>query len=256
MSPVLAALALSLLHADPPANSPPTEKLNLSDLKGTFFAFTDGKKHYVVVEVEKEQTVPEWAFYGDGKSMYRLRVKGGGGESGVSWSLALWEPRTISSNCHLDYKAGKLKIGCNDRTTELTRIPPDEGKQVIDAASFFSYRWTRQPYLLARDDKGSYYFVDMERDVPGKKDMRLYIGPRGKLKLQQMTNIVSDSVGDIFSTKTGELRLVANADAMKWVQGKEELKLTKVPPEDNHILIYTDLGVYERLPLGTPCDDF
>jgi hypothetical protein len=135
-------------------------------------------------------------------------------------------------------------------------VKADEAKALVDAAAFLSYRWQRQPYLLARDDKGTYYFVDMQRDVPGKKDMKLYIGPRGKLKPQQMTNIVSDSVGDIFSTKTGELRLVANADSLKWVAGKTEEKLTNVPVDDNHVLIYTDLGVYERMPLGTPCDDF
>ena len=31
--------------------------------------------------------------------------------------------------------------------------------------------------------------------------------------------------------------------------------VTAVPVEDNHVLIYTDLGVYTGEPLGTPCDD-
>jgi hypothetical protein len=255
MSLVLAALAVWLLHAEP-TNMPPTEKLDVSDKKATFYAFTDGKKHYVIVQMSKDKPIPEWAFYGDGKSMYRLRSRGGGGEAGVSWNLALWEPRNISANAFVDYRDGKLKVSCNDRNTELSRVLADDAKKLIDAVDYYSYRWTRMPYLLARDDKGTYYFVDMERDAPGKKDMRLYIGPRGKLSRQQMTNIVSDTEGDIFSTKTGELRLVANVDSLKWVQGKSELKLTHVPVEENHVLIYTDLGVYDRLPLGTPCDDF
>jgi hypothetical protein len=195
------------------------------------------------------------AFYGDGKTFYRLRSRGGGGESGVSWNLSLWEPRNASAGASLDYRDGKVKVSCNERVTELPMISGDDGKKIVDAGDFYGYRWTRVPYLLARDDKGLYYFVDMQRDVEGKKDMRLYIGPRGKLKLQPLTNIVSDSVGDIFSTKSGELRLISNGAAMKWVQGKAEQVLTRVPVDDNHVLIYTDLGVYERMPLGTPCDD-
>jgi hypothetical protein len=253
MSPVLAALALSLISAEPVPTQ--VEKADVSDRKARFHAFTDNKKHVLIVEFDKERTLPEWAFYGDGKTFYRLRVKGGGGEQGVSWNIALWEPRDPGAQAFIDYRAGKLNVTCNDRKTELSPVPPEDTAKMVDAATYYSYRWTRQPYLLARDDHGTYYFVDMQRDVPGKKDMRLYIGPRGKLQLQQMTNIVSDSVGDIFSTKTGELRLIANADALKWVQGKAESKLTNVPVSDNHVLIYTDLGVYERMPLGSPCDD-
>src|SRR4051794_8126656 len=119
MSPVLAALALSLLQADPAANTPPSEKLDVSAKKAQFHAFTDAaKKHFVIVEMSKEQTIPEWAFYGDGKSMYRLRSRGGGGETGVSFNLALWEPRNTSSNGFLDYKDGKLHVLCNDRNSE------------------------------------------------------------------------------------------------------------------------------------------
>ena len=256
MGPVLAALALSLLNADPPANVPPADKLDVGDKKASFRAFTDGKKHYLIVQMDKEHAIPEMGFYGDGKQMYRLRIKGGGGEQGVSWSLSLWEPRNPNAQAFVDYRGGKLKVGCNDRNTELEQVPADQAKALIDGAEYYPYRWTRQPYKLARDDKGTYYFVDMQRDVDGKKDMRLYVGPRGKLKLQQMTNIVSDSVGDIFSTKAGELRLISNQGDIKWVQGKAESKLVHVPVEDNHVLIYTDLGVYERLPLGSPCDDF
>jgi hypothetical protein len=254
MSSVLAVLAVSLLSADSPNNAP-TEKLDVAAQKAQFRAYTDGRKHYLIVQMDKEHALPEWAFYGDSKAMYRLRIRGGGGEQGVSWNLALWEPRMPGAQSFVDYRSGKLKVTCSDRNTELSPVAAEEAAKLIDGADYYPYRWTRQPYLLARDDKGTYYFVDMLRDVEGKKDMRLYIGARGKMKLQQMTNIVSDSVGDIFSTKSGELRLVANGDELKWVQGKTESKLTHVPVQDNAVLIYTDLGVYERIPLGSPCDD-
>lgn len=248
MSPVLTALAVVLLAADP-------EKMDVAEKKGSMRVFTGGKNRYVVVVQDKDRVMPEMAFYGDGKTFYRLRTPGGGGDKS-SWSMSLWEPRGEWGRSGLIHRDGALKVECMERKTELTELKADEARPLVEGAQFLSYRWQRQPYLLARDDKGMYYFVDMQRDVPGKKDMKLYIGPRGKLKVQQMTNIVSDSMGDIFSTKTGELRLVANADQMKWVAGKAEEKLTRVPVEDNAVLIYTDLGVYERMPLGTPCDDF
>lgn len=236
-----------LLSAEP-------EKLDLSDKKATMRVYTDGKKHYVVANIDKDKVLPESAYWGDGKTFYKLRSPGGGGDRD-NWSLSLWEPRNENARSSLEYREGVLKIDCMDRKTELQQLKADEAKALVDGATFFSPKWQRLPYLLARDDKGNYYFVDMQRDVPGKKDMKLYIGPRGKLKPQQMTNIVSDSMGDIFSTKSGELRLVANNDELKWVAGKGEAKLTRVPVDDNHVLVYTDLGVYERQPLGTPCDD-
>lgn len=241
-------LTASLLAAEP-------EKMDVAELKPNMRVYTDGKKHYVVAAVGKEKVLPEAAWYGDGKTFYKLRSSGGGGDRD-SWSMTLWEPRAKFSQSSLVYREGKLAVDCMDRKTELSQVKSDDAKAVAEGATFYNFRWQRLPYILARDEKGTYYYVDMQRDVPGKKDLKLYVGPRGKLVLQQMTNIVSDSEGDIFSTKSGELRLVANRADMKWVAGKAEQKLTNVPVEDNAQLIYTDLGVYERMPLGTPCDDF
>jgi hypothetical protein len=237
----------ALLGAEP-------EKLDIGAQRQAMHVYTDGKKHYLVAALDAEKVLPLAAYYGDGKAFFQVRSPGGGGDR-TSWSMTLWEPRAQHGQSSIDYKDGNVKVECSERKTELKELPPEEAKPVLDGATFFGPRWQRLPYLLARDDKGVYYFVDMQRDVQGKKDMKLYIGPRGKLKPQQMTNIVSDSVGDIFSTKSGELRLVANNEELKWVSGKAEAKLTRVPVEDNHVLIYTDLGVYERMPLGTPCDD-
>ena len=108
MSPVLAALALSLISAEPVPTQ--VEKADVSDRKARFHAFTDNKKHVLIVEFDKERTLPEWAFYGDGKTFYRLRVKGGGGEQGVSWNIALWEPRDPGAQAFIDYRAGKLNV--------------------------------------------------------------------------------------------------------------------------------------------------
>jgi hypothetical protein len=75
------------------------------------------------------------------------------------------------------------------------------------------------------------------------------------MKPQKLTNIVSDSEGDIFATKTGSLRVVLDKHESLWTQGKKQQKLILLPIEDNAIMIYSDLGVYTGQPLGTPCDD-
>ena len=94
------------------------------------------------------------------------------------------------------------------------------------------------------------------REPEDTKNFRLCAGIKGAMKLQKMTNVVSDSEGDIFSTKTGSLRLVLDKHETIWVQSEKKTKLVFLDPvEDNHVMIYTDLGVYTGEPLGTPCDD-
>jgi hypothetical protein len=247
MNLALASLAVTLLAAEP-------EKMDVADKKPSMRVYTDGKNHYFIAQVDKDRVIPEAAWYGDGKAFYKLRSSGGGGDRD-SWSMTLWEPRQQNSQAFFEWRDNKGSIECVGRKTEMKQLLGDEAKKVLDAATFYGPRWQRLPYRLARDDKGNYYFVDKQRDVEGNKDMKLYVGPRGKLKLQQMTNIVSDSMGDIFSTKNGELRLIADRSEYKWVQGKTHTKLTEVPIDENHVMVYTDLGVYERMPLGTPCDD-
>ena len=43
-----------------------------------------------------------------------------------------------------------------------------------------------------------------------EKNFRLFVGPKGAMKLQKMTNAVADTEGEIFTTKTGSLRYVTD----------------------------------------------
>jgi hypothetical protein len=40
-----------------------------------------------------------------------------------------------------------------------------------------------------------------------------------------------------------------------WIHHNQRTPLSNLPVEDNHVLIYSDLGVYTGERLGTPCDD-
>jgi hypothetical protein len=114
--------------------------------------------------------------------------------------------------------------------------------------------WKRQAQALARDDAGNYYFVDRMRDEFGGKGHRIFAGPKGGLKEMPMVNVVSDSVGEIYATKRGELRFVTSSAEALWIKGAAKSKLTLIPVSENVDLIYGDLGVYDG-SLGTPCDD-
>ena len=85
----------------------------------------------------------------------------------------------------------------------------------------------------------------------------MHVGPKGALKLQEMKDIVSDSEGEIFSTKKGDLRLVVDkAVSPLWIEGtKKKVELRVVPITENLPMIYNELGVYSGARLGTPCDD-
>ncbi len=250
---VLAALFLGPpLHAAGDA-PPAADLMDVSATKPRFKVLTDGKQHFVVIEPFAADSF-EGFFYGDGKTLYQQRVSGGSANGHESFGKSFWEPRS-RQRTSLDFKDDKYSVQCEERTTELKPLPDADATKLLDSAKFYKARWKRQAYALARDNTGKYYYVDKMREPEGNKSFRLFAGPKGALKPQKMTNVVSDSAGDIFATKTGELRLVLNNNESLWQQNKKITKLIALPLDDNHVMIYSELGVYSGEKLGTPCDD-
>jgi len=237
----------------------PDRPLDVSASKDKLRALGDGKGHYLIVDGDKLDD--ELYFYGDGKRMFQQRIIGGGGEQDKEghWKkkdVVFWEPRVKARyQASIALDNGKWIVRCQERKTELTPLSEAESKQLIDKAQFAKPRWNHRAWRLARDNKGRYYYVDRVREPEENRSFRLFMGLQGDLKPMQMVNVVSDSEGEIFSTKAGDLRLVLNKDQFTWEHGKSKLPLVNVPIEDNAVLIYTDLGVYTGQPLGTPCDD-
>lgn len=239
-------LAALLLAADPAAAPDGGRIADPSLMK----ALTDGQGHYLVYNGTRPLDGP--TFYGDGKTFYELRVHGGGANGTESWSLNLWDPRVRAGVWMKDSGAG-YEAECGSKTTALKPVPADALAPLLSAA-FKPPLWTRLPHQLLRDDAGTYYFIDRVRDE-ARRDFRVFMGPRGKLKQLPLKDIVDDSQGTIYATKSGNLRLVANTSNYAWVKGKVETKLLDVPVVDNVRMIYMDLGPYSGQPLGTPCDD-
>jgi hypothetical protein len=198
-----------------------------------------------------------FVFFGDSKSVSRQRVIGGGGSSGrLSWSV--WSPRALPSGM-ADFTTnedGTVSLTCSPREVRtLTPLPADQALAWIAHARFTDVAHQRLSQLLARDDDGIYYFVDRYRDELGGKGFRVFVGPKGALKEMPMTNVVSDSAGEIYATKRGELKIVSGngSSTTHWHKGGKRVELTRLEPGDNRHLIYREFGIYG--PMGVFCDD-
>jgi hypothetical protein len=159
---------------------------------------------------------------------------------------------------------GKYVSSCGPRETEFKPVPEPEAAKLLAAAKLYEHHWHRRAHVLARDDRGRYFYIDRSNASPDAQGFRVYAGPKGSLTPLRMTNVVSDSYGEIFTTRDGQLRLVLNrskedtGDVKRdytWVSGKTTTRLLSVPVDENGPLIYNDLGVYAGQRLGTPCDD-
>ena len=137
----------------------------------------------------------------------------------------------------------------------LTQLKADEAKAFFGKATFLPPFWERIAKFLARDDDGVYYFVDMLREEAGGNGYRVFIGQKGSMKEQAMTNVVADSGGEIYATKSGNLKIIADkkAETAFWIKGGKKTELTVLAPLENRYLIYRGLGIYGQL--GVVCDD-
>jgi hypothetical protein len=233
--------------------------VDVSAVRDRLAVWSDGKKHFLALVMTSKFDSPIFWSH-DGKSFYQQRVTSGAND-GFDDDLKMlarnfWEPRGLgfSAEAGFDYRKEerKLVVECGSRKTTMERLDDAAARDLLSAASFKASLWDRYAYALARDDTGRYYYVDNLRE---SKNFRLFAGPRGALKLLKMTNVVSDSEGDIFSTAKGDLRLILSKKESTWIVRQKHTRLVWLPVDDNRALIYNDLGVYSGMPLGTPCDD-
>lgn len=226
---------------------------------------TDGKGHYVAAMPSEKQTVQ--LAYGDGKRFVHVAPP--------PWVLngySFLEPRffnksmnpsfrgldmRVYSEVELDEAQKTCSVRCGSRTIPFTWVESEKAQELVQKATFEPNPQKYVPYALLRDQLGRYYLVDRGFQPSEERSFRVFIGQKGSMQQQKMTDIVSDSEGEIFATKKGELRLVVDRAAPStWIENsKKKTELRAVPVEENLPLIYNELGVYTGARLGTPCDD-
>lgn len=216
---------------------------------------------YVVVG--DPATTSKKAFYGTGKQLYE-QITIGGSRDGDAWGINIWAPRIpeLRPGGIMKRKDGTYFKSCDGMDDAvLTEITGDKAKAVLEKSQFLSPGLVRRPHLLARDDMGIYYYVDMLSQRHGGKAYRVFVGKRGAMKQLPLVDIAMDSAGEVYSTKTGDLRLVdtaqnAETGAKKssvWVKGGKKTELFILDLDVNSPLIFKELGIYKLV--GGICDN-
>jgi hypothetical protein len=177
----------------------------------------------------------------------------------TSWTQNVWAPRIpgmrpgqLSLN-----RDGSYSKRCVD-DIPLTQITGDKAKAVLDKSTFMTELTMRRAHMLSRDDSGVYYYVDKFHTRYGGKGYRVWVGKKGAMKLLALTDVASDSAGEVFSTKTGDLRLTRTSGAegsnqVMWIRGEKRQELITLDTEVNSPVIFSELGIYKFM--GTICDN-
>jgi hypothetical protein len=201
-------------------------------------------------------------FYGTkGGPLYEQDVRGGF-RNGDQWSINVLAPHTQSNIASIEHaENGALSLSCGDDSViGLTQITGDKAKQILAKASFLTTNLVHIPRAFARDDTGVYYYVDRIAKQYGGNGYRLFVGKKGAMKQVPLVDVASDSAGEVYSSKVGDLRVDKIGDQVSttkgsavWIRGEKRTELASLPVVDNYAVIYRDLGIYGAT--GTICDD-
>lgn len=244
-----------------PAKKPTHKPIDMKPLLADLLVFKDDVgKYYVAprIGIAPPKDTSQLVFYGDGKHFYLQGVVAYSAQTNpTTFEWVVWSPRVRGrQHALLAQTPTELYVACGPKDKDkrpLTQLSADQARKLLGKAKFFEQYWQRSSRFLARDDDGTYYFVDQLRDEAGGGGFRIFVGKKGAMKEQTMTNIVSDSAGDIFATKAGELKFITEGGKAFWKKGSKKTELTVLPPLDNRYLIYRELGIYGVL--GTVCED-
>ncbi|MBV8756930.1 MAG: hypothetical protein JO257_06640 [Deltaproteobacteria bacterium] len=197
-------------------------------------------------------------FFGTGKQLYEQSITGRSA-NGDGWGIDVFAPRvpgyqpgTIMRNEDGSY----VKFCGGENKTGLTLVTGDKAKAVLDKDQFLTTAVLRLPHAFFRDDTGTYYYVDALREQYGGKGFRVFVGKKGAMKQLPLSDVASDSAGEVFSTKTGDLRLVMSGSQPKsgvWIKGGKKTELIVLDTDRDSPVIFKDLGIYGFM--GTICDD-
>jgi len=207
-----------------------------------------------------------WFAAADGQPFYeQVRVGRFANKSTGVWSYEAWTPRLAnvqSGSIRHEHDDSFVKRCGNEHRIDLARVPTAKGKAILDKAKVFSTAMLRAPHLLARDDTGTYYYVDAYRKQYGGQGYRVFVGRKGAMKQLPLRDVASDTGGEVYSTRTGNLRLVTknsedgsvSFQQAVWIRGQRRTQLITLDVDANSEVIFKELGVYRFL--GTICDDF
>ncbi|MEO6774099.1 MAG: hypothetical protein ABI467_13960 [Kofleriaceae bacterium] len=237
---------------------PKPTAVDIKPIKDHLLAFEDPQGGtYVVLP----GSTPRVFFAANGKQAYEQIIVTRSA-NGDAWSIGTWAPRIsgMSPASIQRNEDGTFERWCgNVAHAKLEAVPADRAKLVIGKLQFLSSGITRRAHLLARDDAGVYYYVDEVAKAYGGQGYRVFVGKKGAMKQLPLTDVARDTGGEVYATKSGDVRFVIDGsdpkkDQASWIKGAKKVPLTILDPDANSRIIWAELGVYSFL--GTPCDEF
>jgi hypothetical protein len=225
------------------------------DVKDQLWVLTDDDR--LVIAVVPFQGIDAPFFAGDPEKLYRQRVISGGSEGTTNADWAFWDPRArAGAEASLSIRAGQATLTCGKRTIPLRVVGAGAAKRMLAEAKLYAPPFRRIPRLLARDDQGTYFYVDGARDPRSgrpadRQDLRLRYGRKGALAPVELADAISDPGGLVLVGGSG--RLVAHGKQVEWIGAAGRTALTPLELQDSGPFVYGELGAYGAR-LGTPCD--
>lgn len=239
---------------------PAPTKIDIKPLRDKLEVLVDAAGGTYVLYAPRTSEYRVW--YGPGAILYE-QVSQGRSANGDAWSVNTWAPRIPDFRpASIDRRAdGTYRKSCRDLDeAELTLLTGAKADAALARVTLKTALLVRRPHVLARDDSGVYYYVDRLAASLGGKGFRVFVGRKGAMKRMALSDVASDSAGDVFSTRTGSLRLATNSNdgtarplVATWIRGERRSELITLDVHVNSPLIFTDLGIYKQL--GTLCDN-
>lgn len=257
-----ALLLLAFVSGSAFADDPKPKAVDIKVIRDKLAVFEDPHGSIYVV-YQSSGTSDARLFYGPtSKTVYEQHIvtRSANGETGA-WSFGVWTPRMSGIDPAIVQRRddGSFERWCgNDTKTDLKVIPADRAKSLLEKMQFNSSGIIRVAHLFARDDAGVYYYVDELTKEYGGQGFRVFSGKKGAMKQLPLTDVASDTGGEVYSTKSGDMRFVINAsdhtkNAAYWIKGEKKHELVLLDVDNNSRVIYRELGIYPFL--GTPCDE-
>jgi hypothetical protein len=244
------------------AAEPKTTPVDIKPVRDELQVFVDSQSYVYLYKpwkapTDKAPEQPARLFFGKSGSPLYEQVIVGRSTNGPKWSIQTWAPRITNirpAYFQIDDHGAVHKI-CDQDDVVLTQLTGDKAKQQLDKAKPMTEFLMRRPHLLGRDDTGVYYYVDHYAQLYGGKGYRVFVGKKGAMKPMPLSDVATDVAGEVFATKTGDLRLTRNAGTEKivWARGEKKTELVRLDVDANSALIFSELGVYQFL--GTLCDN-
>jgi hypothetical protein len=233
-----------------------SQPADISEFQDELMVLEAPNGHYLVTALERMR----WrTFWGDSKVVYKqhgIVMSDHDGEPGnyTEVDSSFYDSRF--DGLKLSWVQGSWSLRCGKEDVKLKQLSAQESDAFVDRVEFRERYWTRKPILLARDEYGTYFLVDEGIYDKSAENYHIYTGWMGNMVRSKMHLVAKDSEGSIFSTRSGDRRLIMDDEMYRFVEDEISRPLRKVPVDENWEFIHRELGAYAGMTQGTPCDLF